>query len=70
MSDGARRLPDRPTSPHLTVWRWHATMLSSILHRMSGVALYAGADLVVLALVAIVCFAIAGREWLKGGRRD
>lgn len=43
MSDGARRLPERPTSPHLTVWRWHATMLSSILHRASGMALYAGA---------------------------
>ena len=24
----------------------------------------------VLAIVAIICFAIAGREWLKGGRRD
>jgi succinate dehydrogenase / fumarate reductase cytochrome b subunit len=43
MSEAARRLPERPTSPHLTVWRWHATMLSSILHRMSGCALYAGA---------------------------
>lgn len=43
MSDGARRLPERPTSPHLTVWRWHATMLSSILHRASGMALYGGA---------------------------
>jgi len=43
MSEAARRLPERPTSPHLTVWRWHATMLSSILHRASGCALYAGA---------------------------
>jgi succinate dehydrogenase / fumarate reductase cytochrome b subunit len=43
MSDSARRLPERPTSPHLSVWRWHATMLSSILHRASGCALYAGA---------------------------
>lgn len=43
MSDAARRLPERPTSPHLTVWRWHATMLSSILHRASGCALYVGA---------------------------
>lgn len=43
MSDAARRLPERPTSPHLTVWRWHATMASSILHRASGCALYAGA---------------------------
>ena len=30
----------RPMSPHLSVWRWHVTMTTSILHRMSGVALY------------------------------
>jgi succinate dehydrogenase / fumarate reductase cytochrome b subunit len=33
----------RPLSPHLQVWRWHITMWTSILHRMSGVALYGGA---------------------------
>jgi succinate dehydrogenase / fumarate reductase, cytochrome b subunit len=27
-------------SPHLSVWRWHVTMTTSILHRMSGGALY------------------------------
>ena len=27
-------------SPHLQVWRWHVTMLTSILHRISGVGLY------------------------------
>ncbi len=43
MSEAARRLPERPTSPHLTVWRWHWTMLSSILNRVTGVALYVGA---------------------------
>jgi len=31
----------RPLSPHLQVWRWHATMASSILHRFTGVANYA-----------------------------
>ncbi len=30
----------RPMSPHLQVWRWHPTMLSSILHRASGIALF------------------------------
>lgn len=30
-------------SPHVQVWRWHITMLSSILHRATGVALYVGA---------------------------
>ncbi|HWA62567.1 MAG TPA: succinate dehydrogenase, cytochrome b556 subunit [Caulobacteraceae bacterium] len=39
-SPGAR---PRPLSPHLQIWRWHVTMLSSILHRVSGVALYVGA---------------------------
>ncbi|MBL8538355.1 MAG: succinate dehydrogenase, cytochrome b556 subunit [Hyphomonadaceae bacterium] len=37
---GAPRLDNRPISPHLQVWRWHVTMLSSILHRATGVALY------------------------------
>lgn len=30
-------------SPHVSVWRWHLTMATSILHRVTGVALYAGA---------------------------
>ncbi|HUO21981.1 MAG TPA: succinate dehydrogenase, cytochrome b556 subunit [Caulobacteraceae bacterium] len=34
---------DRPTSPHLQVWRWHITMATSILHRATGIALYFGA---------------------------
>lgn len=33
----------RPMSPHLQVWRWHATMASSILHRATGIANYVGA---------------------------
>jgi succinate dehydrogenase / fumarate reductase cytochrome b subunit len=45
-SPGSRE-GSRPLSPHLQIWRWHVTMLGSILHRMSGVALYAGAVLVV-----------------------
>jgi succinate dehydrogenase / fumarate reductase cytochrome b subunit len=36
-------IPERPLSPHLQVWRWHITMASSIFHRATGVALYAGA---------------------------
>jgi succinate dehydrogenase / fumarate reductase cytochrome b subunit len=39
-SPGAR---ERPMSPHLQVWRWHVTMLTSILHRVTGVGLYVGA---------------------------
>src|SRR6201985_2969564 len=41
---------ERPVSPHLVtgglgsplLWRWHITMWTSILHRATGVALYAG----------------------------
>ena len=46
---------ERPLSPHLQIWRWHVTMLGSILHRVTGVGLYGGAALVVawLACVAV-----------------
>jgi succinate dehydrogenase / fumarate reductase cytochrome b subunit len=39
----AGKLRERPMSPHLSVWRWHITMATSILHRATGVALYIGA---------------------------
>ena len=32
----------RPLSPFM-IWRWHLTMLVSIMHRATGVALYGGA---------------------------
>lgn len=40
----------RPLSPHLQVWRWHITMLGSILHRATGFANYAGVAIIVLWL--------------------
>ena len=49
---------DRPMSPHLQVWRWHVTMLTSILHRGTGIALYAG----VLVLVGWVVALAAGPD--------
>jgi succinate dehydrogenase / fumarate reductase cytochrome b subunit len=58
MTDAPARLRARPLSPHLQVWRWHLTMLTSILHRVSGSALYVGA--LILAAWA-VCLA-AGPE--------
>jgi len=45
----------RPLSPHLQVWRFHVTMAASILHRITGGALVAGAVLVVLWLLALAC---------------
>ncbi len=44
----------RPLSPHLQVWRWHVTMLASIAHRATGVALYAAGALLVGWLSLIV----------------
>jgi succinate dehydrogenase / fumarate reductase, cytochrome b subunit len=40
-------------SPHLQIWRWHTTMLVSILHRLSGSALVAGMLLFAAWLVAL-----------------
>ena len=48
-------LPDgRPLSPHLQIYRWRATMVMSILHRLTGAALYLGMILVAAWLVAAV----------------
>ncbi len=33
---------DRPLSPHLSIYRWPVTMLSSILHRATGIAMSLG----------------------------
>ncbi len=43
---------NRPLSPHLQVYRWQLTSVLSILHRACGVALGAGAVLLVWWLVA------------------
>jgi len=43
MSDAAKAPRERPLSPHLSIWRWHITMASSIANRATGVALYVGA---------------------------
>jgi succinate dehydrogenase / fumarate reductase cytochrome b subunit len=43
---------NRPLSPHLQVYRWQWTMLLSILHRATGVALAVGTALLVYWLLA------------------
>ena len=43
----------RPLSPHLTIYRWPITMVLSILHRMTGVALSVGFIVFVIWLEAI-----------------
>ena len=41
----------RPTSPHLQIYKWNISSLTSILHRLTGVILYA-------SIVAIVWYII------------
>jgi succinate dehydrogenase / fumarate reductase cytochrome b subunit len=41
----------RPLSPHLQVYRWQVQMVSSILHRATGIALAVGSLLVVAGLL-------------------
>ena len=44
-SEGTERTMarQRPLSPHLQVYRWQITMVMSILHRATGIALVVGA---------------------------
>jgi succinate dehydrogenase / fumarate reductase cytochrome b subunit len=55
---GASRPEDKPLSPHLSIWRWHVTMASSILHRLTGIGLYGAAICLAIWLMA----AAAGPE--------
>ena len=43
----------RPLSPHLTIYRWPATMATSITHRATGVGLTMGAVVLAWWLVCI-----------------
>ena len=44
---------ERPLSPHLQVYRWQITMTMSILHRVTGVILVAGAFALAWWLMAV-----------------
>jgi succinate dehydrogenase / fumarate reductase cytochrome b subunit len=43
----------RPISPHIQVYRWQVQMVTSILHRASGIVLALGSLLFVWGLVAL-----------------
>ena len=43
----------RPLSPHLSVYRWQVTNTLSIIHRLSGVALYFGSLLLPIWIAAV-----------------
>jgi succinate dehydrogenase / fumarate reductase cytochrome b subunit len=43
----------RPLSPHLQIYRWQLTMVLSIIHRATGVALAVGTILLIALLLAL-----------------
>ncbi|MEO8803286.1 MAG: succinate dehydrogenase, cytochrome b556 subunit [Rudaea sp.] len=43
----------RPLSPHLQVYRWQIQMVTSILHRITGVALAVGTIMLIALLVSL-----------------
>ena len=47
------RVRDRPLSPHLQIYRWTWTMTMSILHRITGGALYVGTILLAYWLLSM-----------------
>lgn len=51
-SPGVRRPVERPLSPHLQIYRLIPNMVMSILHRITGAALYFGTILLAWWLVA------------------
>lgn len=53
MTEANPGVRERPRSPHLQVWRWHVTMLTSILNRVTGVGLYGAALLAAVWAVTL-----------------
>ena len=52
----------RPLSPHISIYRWPVTMVSSILHRITGVAMAVG----FIVLVGWLFDAAVGRAAYDG----
>jgi succinate dehydrogenase / fumarate reductase cytochrome b subunit len=44
---------NRPLSPHIQIYRWHLTMVMSIVHRVTGGALYFGTLGLAVWLIAL-----------------
>ena len=55
MADNPQRpaAANRPLSPHMTIYRWPVTMMTSITHRITGVGLAMGAVVLAWWLVSI-----------------
>lgn len=54
----------RPLSPHLQIYRWQVQMVTSILHRATGIALAIGTLLLLGGLLSLA----AGRDVFDGYR--
>ncbi len=67
MNTGRAR-PARPLSPHLQIYRPTLTMMMSIVHRLTGAALYFGTVLLAWWLIAAASGpnAYANFEWFVG----
>lgn len=45
---------ERPLSPHLQIYRWQVQMVTSILHRATGIVLALGALVIAACLLALM----------------
>lgn len=45
---------NRPTSPHLSIYRWQISMVLSIFHRLSGIALFFGLAIIAWWFILLV----------------
>ncbi|MBB5940598.1 succinate dehydrogenase, cytochrome b556 subunit [Xanthomonas sp. 3307] len=61
---------ERPLSPHLQVYRWQIQMVTSILHRATGIVLSLGALIIAAALLVLMlgpaswnCFSGMAGAW-------
>lgn len=52
-SSSGSAMPRRVLSPHLQIWRWHVTMLASIVNRATGIGSLGGMVLIVAWLVCL-----------------
>ena len=59
---------ERPLSPHLQVYRWQVQMVSSILHRATGVVLTLGSLLLAWGLIALASGAEAWQDFADSAR--
>lgn len=59
---------ERPLSPHLSVYRWQVQMVTSILHRATGVVLTLGALLIAWGLLALASGPAAWADFIGFAR--